>query len=326
MIFAGFQIAVAGTGIDGSTGLVRLPTVDTVPRAEVRASLGVQLLRRYPGFSVEGVPVGFAAGLTRRIEVGGHLDREALSPADPLLLPASAAVHLRTRVVDPHRSRPGLAIQGSLGGLGPAAVTAEGALIAAVDLRSLHLTLAAGPRARSGRGLALWQGGGLALDVGPVGLAAEHRSAIGSAGALEQIEGRGAVSLALRDRVGLIGWAGGGVYDLAPWAGGGVALQLASSEVRRQDVDGDGVVDRWDWCRFEAEDLDGFDDNDGCIDPDNDGDGIPDADDPTPNGEPDEPDPADLPGDTPTLKMRIKPRPLPGPIDPTHRADPGRTP
>jgi len=44
-----------------------------------------------------------------------------------------------------------------------------------------------------------------------------------------------------------------------------------------QDTDGDGIVDRDDSCPSEAEDLDGFQDSDGCSDPDNDGDGRVDA-------------------------------------------------
>lgn len=45
------------------------------------------------------------------------------------------------------------------------------------------------------------------------------------------------------------------------------------------DRDGDGVVDARDACRLRAEDLDGFEDDDGCPDPDNDGDRVLDVDD-----------------------------------------------
>ncbi|HEX4404177.1 MAG TPA: OmpA family protein [Polyangia bacterium] len=43
------------------------------------------------------------------------------------------------------------------------------------------------------------------------------------------------------------------------------------------DVDHDGVPDDVDKCPIEPEDRDGFQDEDGCPDPDNDNDGIPDA-------------------------------------------------
>ncbi|MFZ5480192.1 MAG: OmpA family protein [Myxococcota bacterium] len=43
------------------------------------------------------------------------------------------------------------------------------------------------------------------------------------------------------------------------------------------DNDADGVADEADGCDAEAEDVDGFRDDDGCPDPDNDGDGVADA-------------------------------------------------
>ncbi|MFH2010517.1 MAG: OmpA family protein [bacterium] len=49
------------------------------------------------------------------------------------------------------------------------------------------------------------------------------------------------------------------------------------------DEDGDGIPDDKDKCPKEPEDKDGFQDEDGCPDPDNDQDGIPDAHDKCPN-------------------------------------------
>jgi outer membrane protein OmpA-like peptidoglycan-associated protein len=49
------------------------------------------------------------------------------------------------------------------------------------------------------------------------------------------------------------------------------------------DNDGDGIPDAADRCPLEPEDRDGFEDEDGCPDTDNDGDGIPDSDDKCPN-------------------------------------------
>ncbi len=43
------------------------------------------------------------------------------------------------------------------------------------------------------------------------------------------------------------------------------------------DNDGDGLADGSDQCPNDAEDADGFQDDDGCPDPDNDSDGLPDA-------------------------------------------------
>ena len=49
------------------------------------------------------------------------------------------------------------------------------------------------------------------------------------------------------------------------------------------DRDGDGIKDNVDKCPDDPEDKDGFQDADGCPDPDNDNDGIPDKDDKCPN-------------------------------------------
>jgi OOP family OmpA-OmpF porin len=49
------------------------------------------------------------------------------------------------------------------------------------------------------------------------------------------------------------------------------------------DRDGDGIKDNVDQCPDEPEDLDGFQDQDGCPEPDNDNDGIPDSKDACPN-------------------------------------------
>ncbi len=56
------------------------------------------------------------------------------------------------------------------------------------------------------------------------------------------------------------------------------------------DNDGDGIPDKLDLCPNDPEDKDGYQDADGCPDPDNDGDGIPDVDDQCPN------DPEDFDG------------------------------
>lgn len=56
------------------------------------------------------------------------------------------------------------------------------------------------------------------------------------------------------------------------------------------DTDGDGIPDPRDQCPKDPEDFDGFQDHDGCPDPDNDGDGVPDIIDGAPN------DPEDIDG------------------------------
>lgn len=56
----------------------------------------------------------------------------------------------------------------------------------------------------------------------------------------------------------------------SPQPGGGTGI-------RRADSDDDGILDGTDACANDAEDLDGFQDEDGCPDADNDNDGIDDA-------------------------------------------------
>jgi len=51
------------------------------------------------------------------------------------------------------------------------------------------------------------------------------------------------------------------------------------------DMDADGIPDSNDECPRLPEDVDGFEDGDGCMDPDNDNDFIPDVDDKCPNEE-----------------------------------------
>lgn len=54
-------------------------------------------------------------------------------------------------------------------------------------------------------------------------------------------------------------------------------------EIHERDSDLDGIPDVSDRCPNAAEDMDGFEDTDGCPDVDNDGDGVPDVDDDCPN-------------------------------------------
>lgn len=56
-----------------------------------------------------------------------------------------------------------------------------------------------------------------------------------------------------------------------------LALLLLSGPAWAGDKDKDGVPNKTDACKTEPEDKDGFEDEDGCPDPDNDKDGIPDT-------------------------------------------------
>lgn len=99
--------------------------------------------------------------------------------------------------------------------------------------------------------------------------------------------------------------AGGLEYGVSDWVmtlGGGAGLNagFGAPDFRVflgigytplvADMDGDGIIDSKDSCPNEPEDVDGYQDSDGCPDLDNDGDGINDADDQCPN------EPEDLDG------------------------------
>jgi outer membrane protein OmpA-like peptidoglycan-associated protein len=92
----------------------------------------------------------------------------------------------------------------------------------------------------------------------------------------------------------LIGVAGtGGVtpgYGAPDWRGLGTIGYTMPEKEEVKDADGDGILDDVDQCPNEPEDIDGFQDEDGCPDLDNDGDGVPDASDGCPN------DPEDIDG------------------------------
>jgi hypothetical protein len=61
------------------------------------------------------------------------------------------------------------------------------------------------------------------------------------------------------------------------------AIVGVSWSPQTDDLDGDGIPDSRDECPRLPEDFDGFEDEDGCMDPDNDNDFIPDVDDKCPN-------------------------------------------
>ncbi len=63
------------------------------------------------------------------------------------------------------------------------------------------------------------------------------------------------------------------------------AIAGVSWSPQTKDLDADGIPDSRDQCPRLPEDLDGFEDEDGCMDPDNDNDFIPDVDDRCPNEE-----------------------------------------
>ena len=62
-----------------------------------------------------------------------------------------------------------------------------------------------------------------------------------------------------------------------------VEMSYNSAGFTATDTDGDGLSDDRDECVDKPEDMDGFEDDDGCPDADNDGDMVLDEDDVCPN-------------------------------------------
>ena len=125
--------------------------------------------------------------------------------------------------------------------------------------------------------------GGLALGVHPVDLLEILVEARIEAAGLRaaQAAGEASLGLALTPSPGVaVRLAGGsgvvpgiGAPDLRFVAGFTWSPDL---DPGGRDSDRDGIADADDACRGAAEDLDGFEDADGCPDLDNDGDGVPD--------------------------------------------------
>lgn len=86
------------------------------------------------------------------------------------------------------------------------------------------------------------------------------------------------LALVLGGSVGVTDGVGAGQWRVF----GGFSV-LPMRKHRSGDRDGDGISDDADNCPDVKEDLDGFQDNDGCPEPDNDADGIPDERDGEPN-------------------------------------------
>ena len=100
------------------------------------------------------------------------------------------------------------------------------------------------------------------------------------------LEAAGALKVYLARNSYFLAGAGAGIY-------GNGGEQTGSPRVRAflgfvyephiGDRDGDGIKDNVDQCPDEPEDLDAFEDQDGCPEPDNDKDGVPDTRDKCPN-------------------------------------------
>lgn len=307
---AALPLARAEAGLTGETAALAVPGVETIAEGRIVAAGGTRLGRSYRGWTLDGLPVGMAVGVHRRVEAGAHLgpdDRPSITGSVGI---GSWGFFGRYRFQDQLKAAPGVAVQ--VGGkvLGRES-WGQAHVAAGYDGARGVLTVAAGGRYGSQQGPQAWTGAALERNLGSsMRWILEAESALGATG-LAEATGRGGLRIRAFERVHLLAWGGGGLREAAPWAGGGLSVALYSHEPGALDRDWDEIVDGRDACRYEPEDRDGWEDEDGCPDPDNDGDGIPDGEDETPDGELSEDEQRRFEGPTPLLKMRIKPRPMP---------------
>lgn len=273
--------ARAAPGLTGSEGIYAVPAPETVIEGQATLAAGMSTSVATTGTRATGFPVGVAVGLSDRFSVGLHLQ-----PYDASLASAPFATTMftaRMRVRDPIDQRIAVAVEAEAGALtlNPRAGVRG---IAGRDLGRLSPTVALGARYEANGGLGGTLGAGLSVDLRrDVEALAESAAEVDARGISQWTARAGARGLA--GPLLVSAWGGGGQFEAIPWFGFGVSLGLTSVDLRQHDRDADGVSDRQDACVYRPEDLDGWQDQDGCADPDNDGDGILDADDPTPDGE-----------------------------------------
>jgi large repetitive protein len=172
--------------------------------------------------------------------------------------------------------------------LGDSFATAEPKLAFGVDLDRVRFGLDAGYLIRRRRELAMAEIGprltyGAAVEVLFSGRVRGVVELLGETGfdgdsAEAPLEADAAVRIAVGPGVWLTVGGGAGLVSGvgSPLARvfGGVAWRSAPGA---EDADGDGIAGEADECPNEAEDVDGFEDGDGCPDRDNDGDGLMDS-------------------------------------------------
>ncbi len=125
---------------------------------------------------------------------------------------------------------------------------------------------------------------GLSTSTGSTGFANKNESPLEVLGGLKYHHPDG-LSVGAAATIGVLDG-----YGAPDWRMIGLLGYSMKEDRTPPDTDGDGINDELDKCPTEAEDIDGFQDEDGCPDPDNDGDGILDANDGAPN------DPEDMDG------------------------------
>jgi outer membrane protein OmpA-like peptidoglycan-associated protein len=131
--------------------------------------------------------------------------------------------------------------------------------------------------ARIGAGYRLGERGGPPLELDLTVSAATSASDPFSAFNLDALEVVGGASYQINRALQGVAAAGLGIQEGFGTPDWRLVLGVRYQRGGDRDYDGDGLVGAADRCPHEAEDVDGFEDSNGCPDPDNDGDGVPDV-------------------------------------------------
>jgi outer membrane protein OmpA-like peptidoglycan-associated protein len=277
-----------GKPLDTALSLDLLASLGLFDFAELAVHLPVRLVYRGDDAVVDGAPLAASAGvgdlrLVPKLTFFRNGDDRGgivLGAAVPLTLPTGA--------------------EGALRGAG--GVTVEPRLLALGYGERWLLAGSAGFRVRSAQGsfapgneLTFGMAGTYSIPVESIWLDLQLE-ALG--GWLPGYEGRALANLPLELLAGVI------LKPVVRWtiyagAGAGVTNGIAVPDFRviggvryavgmptrggKQDRDGDGIIDEQDRCPRDPEDFDGFQDEDGCPEPDNDHDGVADDNDECPD-------------------------------------------
>lgn len=309
MLLPWIAAAAAESREDGTSGGIVAPTAEVLPRGRTAVAIGASAAATSAGDDYGILPFGVGYSYGKNTELGFLVGVEGVSLRDPEFSGTELGLRLRQRVSG--GANKGLPVVLEAGGRGfTGDWSAELGAALGLQLGGLQLHPALSARWSQAGGF----GGGATLVaahylLSSLRVVSEVELRAGETG-LESLSGRAGLRLPIAKRVHVMAWGGGGLRGGAGWGGGGATLLLYALDPRDVDRDADQIGDWKDRCPDDVEDVDKFEDYDGCPDPDNDGDGIPDARDETPNGE--SATPLQYSESTPLLRMRIHERGLPG--------------
>lgn len=282
--------AQIGTPLDSAVSADLLASLGLFDRAEIALALPLRLVYEGDASNVAGVPLDAGTGVgdvrvlpkleLTRSALGDAAVGHSLAVAVPVTFPTGRARALR----------------------GAGTLTIEPRLLFALFVERWLLAASGGFRFRDAEG-GLGPGHEITVGVGGTyALVPErpwvdlHLEAVG--GWIPGLEGRSLVDMPLEVLAAVIlgpfprwsfyGGAGAGVTngiavpDVRVFLGARYAVG-APARGGARDSDGDGIPDSEDRCPQQPEDLDAFEDDDGCPEADNDRDGIPDDDDECPD-------------------------------------------